>query len=92
MCLRRRTMSHYQKMYSVLFNAVSDALGELDKLNIGAAKEYLKEAQFHTEEIYMSDGRGPLLCRLIPWRLSPLGRRLCRPGIYKFPPCSSGLP
>ena len=47
-------MSHYQKMYSVLFNAVSDALGELDKLNIGAAKEYLKEAQFHTEEIYMS--------------------------------------
>ena len=60
MCLRRSTMSHYQKMYSVLFNAVSDALGELDKLNIGAAKEYLKEAQFHTEEIYMSqDGESP---------------------------------
>ena len=53
-------MSHYQKMSSVLFNAVSDALGELDKLNIGAAKEYLKEAQFHTEEIYMSqDGESP---------------------------------
>lgn len=47
-------MSNYQKMYSVLFNAVSDALKELDKLNIGVAKEYLKEAQFHTEEIYMS--------------------------------------
>lgn len=51
-------MSDYQKMYSVLFNAVSDALKELDKLNIGAAKEYLKEAQFHTEEIYMSQGDG----------------------------------
>ena len=51
-------MSHYQKMYSVLFNAVSDALEELDKLNIGAAKEYLKEAQFHTEEIYMSQDGG----------------------------------
>lgn len=49
-------MSNYQKMYSVLFNAVSDALKELDKLNIGVAKEYLKEAQFHTEEIYMSQG------------------------------------
>ena len=47
-------MSNYQKMYAVAFNAISDALEELDKLNIGAAKEYLKEAQFHTEEIYMS--------------------------------------
>ena len=39
-----------------------------------------------------SDGRGPLLCRLIPWRLSPLGRRLRRPGTCKFPPCGIGLP
>ena len=51
-------MSNYQKMYAVAFNAISDALEELDKLNIGAAKEYLKEAQFHTEEIYMSQGGG----------------------------------
>lgn len=51
-------MSNYQNMYSVLFNAVSDALKELDKLNIGAAREYLKEAQFHTEEIYMSQDGG----------------------------------
>jgi len=47
-------MPDYQKMYAVAFNAISDALEELDKLDIGAAKEYLKEAQFHTEEIYMS--------------------------------------
>ena len=32
-------MSHYQKMYSDLFTAVSDAPRELEKLNIGAAKE-----------------------------------------------------
>ena len=51
-------MSNYQKMYSVLFNAVSDALGELDKLNIGAAPEYHKEAPFHTEEIYRSQDGG----------------------------------
>ncbi len=47
-------MSYYCKMYSIMFNAVSDALDELDKLNIGMAKDYLKEAQFHTEEIYMA--------------------------------------
>ena len=35
-------------MYAIAFNAISDALEELDKLNIGAAKECLKEAQFHT--------------------------------------------
>ncbi len=31
-------------MYAIAFNAISDALEELDKLNIGAAKECLKEA------------------------------------------------
>lgn len=47
-------MSNYQKMYAVAFNAISDALEELDKLNIGAAKDCLKEAQSRTEEIYIS--------------------------------------
>ena len=47
-------------MYAVAFNAIPSALEEVDKLNMGAAKEYLKEAQFHTEEIYMSqDGESP---------------------------------
>ena len=47
-------MPNYQKMYAIAFNAISDALEELDNLNIGMAKDYLKEAQFHTEEIYMA--------------------------------------
>ncbi|WP_325201331.1 hypothetical protein [Oscillibacter sp.] len=47
-------MPNYQKMYAIAFNAISDALEELDKLNIGAAKEHLKEAQFHTEELYIA--------------------------------------
>ena len=47
-------MPNYQKMYAIAFNAISDALEELDKLNIGAAKERLREAQFHTEKIYIS--------------------------------------
>lgn len=49
-------MPNYQKMYAITFNAISDALEELDKLNIGMAKEHLREAQYHTEEIYISEG------------------------------------
>lgn len=47
-------MAPYQKMYVTLFNAVSNALEDLDKLNISAAKERLKQAQLHTEELYVS--------------------------------------
>lgn len=47
-------MPNYQKMYAIAFNAISDALEELDKLNIGAAREHLREAQFHMEELYIS--------------------------------------
>ncbi|MCI9579674.1 MAG: hypothetical protein HFF98_12675 [Oscillibacter sp.] len=47
-------MPDYRKMYAIAFNAISDALEELDKLNIGVAKECLREAQYHTEEIYIS--------------------------------------
>ena len=34
-------MPDYRKMYAIAFNAISDALEELDKLNIGVAKECL---------------------------------------------------
>lgn len=47
-------MPDYQKMYAVAFNAMSDALEELDKLNVGAAKKVLREAQNRTEELYIS--------------------------------------
>lgn len=47
-------MKLYQKMYCIMFNAITDALNELDEMNIGKAKECLKEAQFHTEELFMS--------------------------------------
>lgn len=49
-------MEQYQKMYVTLFNAVTDALNELDKLNIDSAKERLKRAQIQTEEMFMSQG------------------------------------
>ncbi len=47
-------MPDYQKMYLIAADAMADALDELDKLNIGTAKERLREALYHAEEIYIS--------------------------------------
>ena len=47
-------MPDYQKMYTTLFNAITDALEEIEKQNIGLAKEQLMAAQQKTEEIYIS--------------------------------------
>ena len=41
----------YKKMYYYLFNAIIDIL-EMEDVN--EIKEYLKKAQLHTEEIYIS--------------------------------------
>lgn len=43
----------YQNLYHQMFNAVTDALEELEKLNIGRAKEILKAAQIAAEETYL---------------------------------------
>lgn len=44
------------KPYTTLFNAITDAVRELDKLNIGTAKEILRRAQQATEEMFIEDG------------------------------------
>ena len=49
-------MVNYQKLYTGLFNAITDALEELDELNIGRAKELLRQAQINAEERYLEDG------------------------------------
>ena len=49
-------MSHYRKMYYILFTAIADALDALDNLDIGTAKEILRGAHFHTEDIYITQG------------------------------------
>ena len=46
-------MPDYQKMYTTLFNAITDALEEMQKQNIGLAQEQLKASQQKTEEIYI---------------------------------------
>lgn len=52
-------MSPYQKMYSITFNAISDALEQLDRLNIGTARKLLKDAQSRAEELYISQEDEP---------------------------------
>ena len=46
-------MENYQKMYSPLFNAITDALEQMEKQNLGSAKDLLTTAQQKAEEIYM---------------------------------------
>ena len=46
-------MEVYQKMYYPLFNAITDALEQLDAQNYGEAKETLISAQQKAEEIYI---------------------------------------
>ena len=47
-------MPNYQTMYTTIFNAVTDALEELERLNLGRAEDILKAAQQQTEELYLS--------------------------------------
>ncbi len=47
-------MERYKKMYLLLFHAITDALSALDEQNIGSAKEILKLAQQHAEDIYVA--------------------------------------
>ncbi len=44
---------NFEKMYHLLFNAITDALEQMEKQNLGSAKDLLTTAQQKTEEIYM---------------------------------------
>ena len=44
---------NYEKMYHLLFSAITDALEQMEKQNLGSAKDLLTTAQQKTEEIYM---------------------------------------
>ena len=48
-------MPDYQKMYTTLFNAITDAVKSIQDGNFGIAKEILTKAQQVTEELYISD-------------------------------------
>lgn len=46
-------MPDYQRLYTLLFNAVTDALEDLEQMNVGAAKARLIAAQQQAEEVYI---------------------------------------
>ncbi len=48
-------MPNYKKMYFQLFNAITDALEETEKMNFGQAKSILIHAQQNCEEMYLSE-------------------------------------
>ena len=47
-------MANYDKMYSLLFNAITDALEKLEKQNFGDAKDILISAQQKAKEVYIT--------------------------------------
>ena len=49
-------MADYQKMYTTMFNAATDALNALDRLDIGRTKELLMQAQLKAEGEYLASG------------------------------------
>ena len=49
-------MSEYQKPYYILFNSITDAITEIEKMNYGMAKNLLLLAQMRAEEAFISYG------------------------------------
>ena len=47
-------MENYQKMYSTLFNAITDALAQIENQIYGDAKSTLIAAQQKAEEMYIT--------------------------------------
>ena len=47
-------MPDYEKMYHLLFNAITDALEQIEQQNFGSAKDILIAAQQQAEEIYIT--------------------------------------
>jgi len=46
---------NYQKLYTLLFNAFTDAIEELERCNYGSAREILICAQQNAEMCYLDD-------------------------------------
>ena len=48
-------MVDYQKLYTKLFNAITDALEQLDKQNIACARDILVRVQQEAEDVYLEE-------------------------------------
>ena len=49
-------MPNYKKLYTTLFNAITDALEDMGKQNYCLAAERLMHAQLTTEALYIESG------------------------------------
>lgn len=49
-------MPNYKKLYTTLFNAITDALEDMERQNYGLASERLIHAQLTTEDLYIESG------------------------------------
>ena len=49
-------MSSHKEMYLKMFNAATDALRQMEKLNFGTAKAILEQAQVDCERLYIEAG------------------------------------
>lgn len=56
--MRKRGLLMYQTMYTILFNAITDALESLRENDADAAMERLENAQAQAEEIYVTGEDG----------------------------------
>lgn len=48
-------MVDYEKLYHILFNAITDALELIAQRSYGSAEQALKAAQRRTEELYIEN-------------------------------------
>ncbi len=48
-------MTNFEAMYHILFNAMTDALRQMEQGNLKKAEEILMTAQQTTEEIYIDN-------------------------------------
>lgn len=48
-------MVNYQKLYTLMFNAATDAIRAMEQQNYGQAMELLKNAQIAAEETYLDE-------------------------------------
>ena len=48
-------MTDYKKLYHLLFNAITDSLEALGRLEIPTAVQLLRDAQINAEEIVISE-------------------------------------
>lgn len=48
-------MADYKKLYHLLFNAITDSLEELGRLDVPAAIRLLEGAQIKAEELFLEE-------------------------------------